>query len=79
MGQANTSIQTFAPWAFSYVGATSLLGMLSIDTSKCKNPLSGFRLLPAPFRKGSWTLNFYGIAKNGRETKVTIPIRVDLP
>jgi hypothetical protein len=58
----------------------SRLGLANPDVSTCKNPVAGFRLLPSSFRKGTWTMNIYVLAKNGKETKVTITgLRVDKP
>jgi hypothetical protein len=59
---------------------SSRLGLANPDTSICKNPNAGFRVLPSSFRKGTWTMNVYVLGKNGKETKVTINnLRVDRP
>jgi hypothetical protein len=59
---------------------SSRLGLANPDTSVCKNPNAGFRVLPSSFRKGTWTMNVYVLGKNGKETKVTINnLRVDRP
>ncbi|HEV7663805.1 MAG TPA: hypothetical protein VGQ62_09745 [Chloroflexota bacterium] len=58
----------------------SRMGLSNPDQSTCKNPTAGFRVLPSSFRKGTWTMNIYVQAKNGKETRVTIPgLRVDKP
>jgi hypothetical protein len=66
---------------FSANGAqNSRMGVANPDTSMCKNPTAGFRLLPSSFRKGTWTVNIYVLGKNGKETKFTISnLRVDKP
>ena len=59
---------------------SSRMGLANPDTSICKSPVAGFRVLPSSFRKGTWTMNVYVQAKNGKETKVTITgLRVDKP
>ena len=61
-------------------GQFSRLGVANPDASTCKNPAAGFRLLSSSLRKGIWNMNVYVLAKNGKETRVTIPgLRVDKP
>jgi hypothetical protein len=59
----------------------SRLGLNTPDVSVCRNPVSGWRVLTASLRKkGSYTMNVYVLAKNGKETRVTINnLRVDQP
>src|SRR5439155_25879514 len=60
-------------------GQFSRMGLGSPDVSTCKSPVAGFRVLPSSFRKGTWNMNVYVLAKNGKETRVTITgLRVDL-
>jgi hypothetical protein len=49
--------------------------------SACKNPTAGWRVLTGSLRKkGTYTMNVYVLAKNGKETRVTINnLRVDEP
>ena len=62
------------------VAQTSRLGLGNPDTSICKNPAAGWRVLPSSFRKGIYDMNVYVTGKNGAETKVTIAgLRVDHP
>ena len=61
-------------------GQFSRLGVTNPDVSTCKNLSAGFRLLSSSLRKGTWDINLYVLAKNGKETKVTITgVRVDKP
>ena len=59
----------------------SRLGLNTPDVSACKNPSSGWRVLTGSLRKkGTYTMNVYVLAKNGKETRVTINnVRVDEP
>jgi hypothetical protein len=59
----------------------SRLGLNTPDVSVCKNPTSGWRVLTGSLRKkGTYTMNVYVVAKNGKETRVTINnLRVDQP
>ena len=59
----------------------SRLGLNTPDVSVCKNPNAGWRVLTASLRKkGTYTMNVYVLAKNGKETRVTINnLRVDQP
>jgi len=60
--------------------ANSLLGLVSPDVSTCKQINSGWRVLPSSFKKGIYDMNVYVLAKNGKETKVTVAgLRVDNP
>jgi hypothetical protein len=64
----------------SNVAETSRLGIPNPDVSVCKQPFAAWRVLPSSFRKGIVTMNVYVQAKNGKETKVTIPdLRIDHP
>jgi hypothetical protein len=59
---------------------SSRMGLSNPETATCKSPVAGFRVLPSSFRKGTWEMNVYVQAKNGKETKVTISgLRVDRP
>lgn len=59
---------------------SSRMGLANPDLGTCKNPVAGFRVLPSSFRKGTWDMNIYVQAKNGKETKVTLSgLRVDRP
>jgi hypothetical protein len=78
MGAA-TVAGTFPDFA-SQAALTSRLALPNPDVSVCKQPNAGWRVLPSSFRKGTWEMNVYVLAKNGKETKVTIPgLRVDEP
>jgi hypothetical protein len=75
-----TTSASIIPDFSANAGQFSRLGLANPDSSTCKNPVAGFRVLPSSFRKGTWTMNVYVLAKNGKETKVTVgPLRVDLP
>jgi len=64
----------------SNAAINSRLGIQSPEASTCKQPLAGWRVLPASFKKGVFDMNIYVQGKNGAETKVTIPgIRIDNP
>ena len=79
LGDRDTTIGV--PWyrPGGYFG-TATLGVTSPDVSTCKQGNSGWRVLPSSFRKGLYDLNIYVLAKNGKETKVTITgLRVDRP
>jgi hypothetical protein len=62
-------------------GLSSRLSLQNPDTSTCKNPLAGWRVLTAAMkRRGTFDMNIYVLAKNGMETKVTLSgIRIDEP
>jgi hypothetical protein len=64
----------------SNAAIASRLGIPSPDLSLCRQSFAAWRVLPSSFRKGIWEMNVYVQAKNGKETKVTIPgLRVDNP
>jgi hypothetical protein len=59
---------------------TSRLSLGNPSTAVCKNPTAGWRVLTAAVtKKGTYNFNVYVLAKNGMETKVTIPVRIDTP
>ena len=61
-------------------GLSSRMSLRNPDKATCANPLAGWRVLPSSFRKGIYDMNVYVLAKNGKETKVTIAgLRVDNP
>ncbi|HEY3061482.1 MAG TPA: hypothetical protein VGL99_21140 [Chloroflexota bacterium] len=64
----------------SNAAIASRLGIASPDVSMCRQTQAAWRVLPSSFRKGVWDMNIYVLAKNGKETKVTIAgLRVDKP
>jgi hypothetical protein len=68
------------PAADSPFAQGSRLGLANIDVSFCRQLNAGFRIITSALRKGSWNLNVYVQANNGKETKVTISgLRVDTP
>jgi hypothetical protein len=76
---ATTSASVIADFSAN-AAQTSRMGIGNPDVSMCKSPVAGFRVLPSSFRKGTWNMNVYVLAKNGKETKVTITgLRVDKP
>jgi hypothetical protein len=78
MGQA-TSASVLSDFSAN-AGQFSRMGLGNPDTSMCKSPVAAWRVLPSSFRKGTWTMYVYVLAKNGKETKVTVgPLRIDLP
>jgi hypothetical protein len=78
MGQATIGGTT--PEFSVNAAENSRMGLNAPEASVCKGMNAGFRILPSSFRKGRWTMNVYVLAKNGKETRITIPgLRVDKP
>ena len=79
MGQATIGGTT--PEFSVNAAENSRLGLNTPDVSVCRSPNSGWRVLTASLRrKGTYTMNIYVQAKNGKETRVTINnLRVDEP
>jgi hypothetical protein len=60
-------------------GLSSRMGLRNPDVSTCPQPLAGWRILIPQVKKGTYNMNIYVMGKNGLETDVLIPIRVDMP
>ena len=76
LGQATLS--SLAP-TFTDAAINSKLGLSNPDAATCRQQFAGWRVLTGSLRKGIFDMNVYVLAKNGKETKVTIPgIHVDI-